>query len=102
MGFFTVCGNVGGIQQVFTVVAAVLFMQYSDLGFKLEAFNDVFKIKSKDIKLNKSGKLDISFCQKMMILTNCGGPKYLNRFINYGDEKLNKELDLVHLLDLIK
>jgi hypothetical protein len=62
MGFFTVCGNVGGIVQVFIVVAAFFFMQYSNLSFKLEAFKDLFRIKSKDIKLDKNGSLQISFC----------------------------------------
>lgn len=36
------------------------------------------------------------------MLTNCGAPQYLKRLIKYGDEKLDKELDLVHLLTLIK
>jgi hypothetical protein len=37
-----------------------------------------------------------------MMLTNCGAPQYLKRFIKYGDQKLSKELDIVHLLTLIK
>jgi hypothetical protein len=62
MGFFTVCGNVGGIQHVFFVVSAFFFMQYSNLGFKLEAFKDLFRIKSKEIILDKNGSIKISFC----------------------------------------
>jgi hypothetical protein len=37
-----------------------------------------------------------------MMLNNCGAPYYLKRYIKYGDQKLNKELDLVHLVTLIK
>ena len=48
MGFFLVCANVGGMQQVFMVLSAFFFCMYSNISFKTEEFYSFFNIITDD------------------------------------------------------
>lgn len=100
MGIFEVCGNVGGIQQVFFVVSAFFLCQYSDIGFKTEAFNEFFNIKTEDESLLEDNKLKVTQCDKFKLLTCCANKKK-KRFFENGDTKLDTELDIVHIIKLL-
>ena len=102
MGFFLVCANVGGFQTAFMIFFAFFMCQWSDIQFKTEAFNEFFIIKTEDKSLLKDDKLKITIFDKAKLLTNCCANKKQKRFFEQGDKKLDREMDLVHIIKLLK
>ena len=86
---------------MFFVVSAFFLCQYSDIGFKTEAFNEFLNIKTEDESLLVDNKLKVTQCDKLKLLTCCGNKKK-KRFFENGDTKLDSELDLVYIVNLLK
>jgi len=42
MSLFQILGNVGGIQQVFVAVFAILISYYSEMSFMIDAINNMY------------------------------------------------------------
>ena len=71
MGLFTVIGTVGGVQQVFIVIASLLIASYSHLCFTISLTNDLFSVETKDdsLELENEGLVVGSF-DKLKLITN--------------------------------
>ena len=82
--------------------SAFFLCQYSDISFKTEAFNDFFNVKTADQALLTDGKLNVTFKDKIKLMTGCYKDKRIQRFYEQGDIKFDNELDLMHILKLLK
>ena len=43
-----VCGKVGGITHVLTLIGSYLLSKYSELSYRIDAIHSIFDIKTKD------------------------------------------------------
>ena len=100
MTFWDVCGTVGGIISVFYIILSFFLSKYSLLNFKIEAINILYKLKTKKSKQHdeQPNHISISFVQQLFLLTNFFPKNKLVNFFRKGEEKLNKEMDIIHLI----
>ena len=99
MGFFDVLGNVGGIQQVFIAVFAILLSYYSEICFYINAIDDMYTIRTKDSSLVfVKDRLQVSFCNKLKLITSFCPNKKMKRLLAKGYERLDTELDLFEII----
>ena len=56
---------------MFLVFSAFIFGQYSDISFKTDAFNAIYKIHTEDEKVLEGGEVKISCFDKLSLLTGC-------------------------------
>ena len=91
--FFMVCGDVGGMMEVFIAIAAFMVIPFHNLDFKLIAIQKLFKIDKKE-KLKRLGALS-----RLRLILNIFPDKYYKRLIERGTLLLNREMDIVHVRD---
>jgi len=84
------------------VLFAFFLSLYSDISFKTVAFNEFFNVKTEDESILEDNELKVTLCDKIKIVTNCCANKKKKRFFEEGDTKLDTELDLVHIIKLLK
>ena len=58
-----VFGKIGGLQHLIVLVFSFFFTPYTHISYKIEAYNEFFKMKSKDMSLvDKDNHVRVSFC----------------------------------------
>lgn len=99
MGIFMVIGNVGGVQNVFLLMSALIFSYYSEISFTLDAILEIYSVKSsvKTIDYDEEKKLKLTFCDKIKLITGLFPIKNMQRLYKKGSTKLEKEMDTMHL-----
>jgi hypothetical protein len=90
MSLWTVCGNVGGIQQVFLLVSVIIFSYYSKVSFIIESSCAMFDVKSKDSAFKWEKKeIQVGFHDKIKLIFNLWPNKKLKRLVDRGEHKLD-------------
>jgi hypothetical protein len=90
---FDVCGDIGGVIQVFIAVAAFILNPYARLCYEFEAILTLFTIKTlKRIKKPTS-------CQKWRLLINLFPSKIHKKGHEIGLNYFHKQMDLVYILN---
>ena len=92
-----VFGKIGGLQHLIVLVFSFFFKPYTHISFKIEAFNEFFKVKSEDERLVVKNKAKIGFCEKMKLILKFGNIK-TKRLMLKGDRRLLKEMDLCRII----
>ena len=89
MGILEVLGNIGGVQQVLLVIFTFLVAQFNELSFDISTINFFYKVKTEDTSLNcQENNLEISFYNKLKILTSIRPNKKMRRLIKKGKKRL--------------
>lgn len=99
MGIIDVLAVIGGVTQILAWISVFLVSPYSEMSFFISAINEMYSIRSNDksVHINCSHKMHIGFCSKVKLILNCCPNKKMKRLIEKGQEKFERELDLLSL-----
>jgi len=76
-----------------------IFGPYSETCFKIDAYNNTFKVLSKkSSKIIQNDMLNIDFCHRITIMLGCIFDKKFERFMEKGSKRLNQDLDLMNII----
>ena len=93
---FGVFGFVGGVMAVFVAIISGIVIPYSQISFEIEAIETLYKIEYKE-EFQK-----INLVQKLRLLFSLMPDKAHLRFLEKGTALLEKEFDLLIIINKIK
>ena len=97
LGLWDVFGKVGGIVNVFHLIAGFVFTWYAEITFQFEAIDTFLEIKTKEPE-----SIKINSAHKIALMSPCCANKKLRRMITRGSKLIDTQMDVVKVLNDVR